>query len=79
MKEGMRFIGQKTNLLLDRETKKSIIDRLQSEGCVFAEEETQLLTSVAGSIEELTNMVEKQVGGLPLEYVLERNAGCKNL
>ncbi|PLS02414.1 putative protein N(5)-glutamine methyltransferase [Neobacillus cucumis] len=51
---------------------KSIIDRLRSEGCVFAEEETQLLLSEAGSMEDLMKMVEIRASGLPLEYVL----GC---
>lgn len=66
----MRLIGQKINVFLDNKTEKSIINRLRSEGCVFAEEETQILTFEARSIEELMNMVEKRVSGLPLEYVL---------
>ncbi|MEH7096541.1 putative protein N(5)-glutamine methyltransferase [Neobacillus vireti] len=48
----------------------SIIERLRSEGCVFAEEETQLLISEAASIEDLMKMVEMRASGLPLEYVL---------
>ncbi|WP_299091653.1 putative protein N(5)-glutamine methyltransferase [uncultured Metabacillus sp.] len=53
-----------------------MIKRLRSEGCVFAEEETQLLTSEARSIEELMNMVEKRICGLPLEYVLGFTKFC---
>ena len=49
---------------------KGIIDRLRSEGCIFAEEETQLLISEAGNIEDLMKMVEIRASGLPLEYVL---------
>jgi release factor glutamine methyltransferase len=38
--------------------KNCIIDRLQKVGCIFAEEETQLLISQAGSIEDLMKIVE---------------------
>ncbi|MFJ6208811.1 putative protein N(5)-glutamine methyltransferase [Lysinibacillus sp. NPDC092081] len=72
----MRLIAQKINLFLDNKTEKSIINRLRSEGCVFAEEELQLLTSEARSIEDLMKMVEKRVSGLPLEYVLGFTKFC---
>lgn len=55
---------------LDSKIEKSIIDRLRSEGCIFAEEETQLLISEASSVEDLMKMVEIRASGLPLEYVL---------
>lgn len=55
---------------------KSIIDRLRSEGCIFPEEETQLLISEAGSIEDLMNLVEIRASGLPLEYVLGFTKFC---
>ncbi|RDU38075.1 putative protein N(5)-glutamine methyltransferase [Neobacillus piezotolerans] len=61
---------------MDNKTEKSIMNRLRSEGCIFAEEETQLLTSEARSIEELMNMVKKRVSGLPLEYVLGFTTFC---
>lgn len=67
---------QKINLFLDNKTERSIISRLQGEGCVFAEEETQLLTSEARSIKDLMEMVEKRVNGLPLEYVLGFTKFC---
>jgi release factor glutamine methyltransferase len=47
-----------------------IIDRLWNKGCIFAEEETQLLISQAGSIEDLMKMIEIRASGVPLEYVL---------
>ncbi|WP_251555118.1 putative protein N(5)-glutamine methyltransferase [Neobacillus muris] len=72
----MRGIGQKTNFFLDNKTEKSIINKLRDAGCVFAEEETQLLASETGSIEELMNRVEKRVSGLPLEYVLGFTKFC---
>jgi len=43
---------------------------LRAAGCVFAEEEAQLLLSAAGSPDELADMVAERAGGLPLEYVL---------
>ncbi|MGG3563324.1 putative protein N(5)-glutamine methyltransferase [Neobacillus rhizosphaerae] len=43
---------------------------LRSAGCVFAEDETQLLVSEAQSLEDLTKKVEMRVDGLPLEYVI---------
>lgn len=72
----MVSIRQNSHLLIDHRTEKWITNRLRSEGCVFAEEETQLLISEAGSIEELMNMVEKRVSGLPLEYVLGFTGFC---
>ncbi|WP_307290723.1 putative protein N(5)-glutamine methyltransferase [Bacillus sp. SORGH_AS_0510] len=57
-------------LLKDHETVKSIIVILRAAGCVFPEEETQLLMSEAGSIDELMRMVGTRASGLPLEYVL---------
>jgi release factor glutamine methyltransferase len=55
---------------------KSIIDRLRSEGCIFPEEESQLLISEAGSLEDLMKMVELRASGLPLEYVLGFTKFC---
>jgi release factor glutamine methyltransferase len=72
----VRLIGDYNNLMLDMKTEKSIINRLRSEGCVFAKEETQLLTSEARNLEELKNMVEKRVSGLPLEYILGYTNFC---
>lgn len=47
-----------------------IIERLRDAGCVFAEDEAQLLIDEAESAEELEVMVTRRVGGEPLEYVL---------
>ena len=63
-------IEQKMTFSVNNKVEKSIIDRLRSEGCIFAEEEARLLISEAGSIEDLMKMVEKRASGLPLEYVL---------
>lgn len=56
---------QKSETLTD-----AIISRLRSAGCVFAEEETQLLVSSAKTLVELETMVERRVAGLPLEHIL---------
>jgi release factor glutamine methyltransferase len=47
-----------------------IVTRLRAAGCVFAEDEAQLLISEARTAAELAEMVERRVSGLPLEYIL---------
>lgn len=47
-----------------------IVTRLRAAGCVFAEDEAQLLLSAARSPSDLTTMVERRAAGLPLEHVL---------
>lgn len=47
-----------------------IIDRLRAAGCVFAEDEARLLISAAQTPADLAAMVDRRVGGLPLEQVL---------
>lgn len=51
-------------------TIKSVIQRLKMAGCVFAEEEAQLLISEAETLDELFKMVDKRVLGLPIEHIL---------
>lgn len=48
----------------------AVTSRLRSAGCVFAEDEAQLLISAAHAREELDRMVNQRVSGLPLEHVL---------
>jgi release factor glutamine methyltransferase len=48
----------------------AIVTRLRSAGCVFAEDEAKLLISSARTPAELAAMVERRVGGLPLEQIL---------
>lgn len=48
----------------------SVISRLRAAGCVFAEDEAQLLTCEARTADELACMLERRVAGLPLEHVL---------
>jgi release factor glutamine methyltransferase len=47
-----------------------IIDRLRAVGCVFAEDEADLLVTTARTPDELADMVARRVAGLPLEHVL---------
>jgi release factor glutamine methyltransferase len=48
----------------------TIVDRLRKAGCVFAEEEAEILRSSAGSAGELDAMVAQRASGLPLEQVV---------
>ncbi|MFD0698064.1 putative protein N(5)-glutamine methyltransferase [Paenibacillus sp. GCM10027628] len=47
-----------------------IITRLRAAGCVFAEDEAQLLISAARTPDELEDMVDRRIAGLPLEHIL---------
>jgi release factor glutamine methyltransferase len=46
------------------------ITRLRAAGCVFAEDEARLLVEAAGTPSELTELVDRRVGGIPLEHLL---------
>src|SRR5215472_15990633 len=48
----------------------AIANRLRAAGCVFAEEEAQLLIESAGSPAALRAMVGERLGGVPLEQVV---------
>ncbi|MFI6924677.1 putative protein N(5)-glutamine methyltransferase [Nonomuraea spiralis] len=48
----------------------AVVTRLRAAGCVFAEDEAELLVSTARTPSELAGMVERRAGGLPLEHVL---------
>ncbi|MBW8698994.1 Release factor glutamine methyltransferase [Streptomyces sp. MBT84] len=47
-----------------------VVSALRTAGCVFAEDEAQLILSTARTPEEAAAMVERRVEGLPLEQVL---------
>lgn len=47
-----------------------IVTMLRAAGCVFAEDEARLLVSAAQTPADLAAMVDRRVGGLPLEHVL---------
>jgi release factor glutamine methyltransferase len=48
----------------------AIAARLRAAGCVFAEEEARLLIAAAPAPADLEVMVERRIGGLPLEHVI---------
>jgi len=54
----------------DEAGQSAIVTRLRSAGCVFAEDEAQLLISAAQTDADLAAMVDRRAAGLPLEHVL---------
>ena len=58
------------SVTLTGSSRSSIIARLRSAGCVFAEDEAALLADAAASPAELAAMVDRRAAGLPLEYVV---------
>lgn len=50
--------------------RSAVIARLRSAGCVFAEDEAELLLAEPFSPRELAAAVERRVGGFPLEHIL---------
>ncbi|MFJ4925597.1 putative protein N(5)-glutamine methyltransferase [Streptomyces sp. NPDC088736] len=48
----------------------SVVSALRAAGCVFAEDEAELIFSAARTPDEVTAMVDRRVSGLPLEHVL---------
>ena len=53
-----------------------LIARLRAAGCVFAEDEAQLLVEAASSPAELDDLVQLRIAGRPLEHVLGWAAFC---
>ncbi|AQS71093.1 putative protein N(5)-glutamine methyltransferase [Streptomyces pactum] len=51
-------------------TRDSVVAALRAAGCVFAEDEAELLLDATRTAEELTVLVDRRVTGLPLELVL---------
>lgn len=54
----------------------AIVARLRKAGCVFAEEEAELIVATADDPAEIEAMVAQRVGGDPLEHVLGRVEFC---
>jgi release factor glutamine methyltransferase len=48
----------------------TVVDRLRSAGCVFAEDEAAMIASTARDAAELAVLVDRRIAGLPLEHVL---------
>ena len=51
-------------------SRSTVIGRLRAAGCVFAEEEADLLLSAGHRPAELINAVQRRVDGFPLEHIL---------
>ena len=49
---------------------EDLVGRLRAAGCVFAEDEADVLRDAAGSPDELERMVRRRVSGEPLEVVV---------
>jgi release factor glutamine methyltransferase len=47
-----------------------VVTRLRAAGCVFAEDEAQLLIAAARTPADLADMVDRRAAGVPLEHVL---------
>ncbi|MGW0629269.1 putative protein N(5)-glutamine methyltransferase [Streptomyces sp. NPDC002758] len=48
----------------------SVVAALRAAGCVFAEDEAELILATARTPDELAMMVDRRISGLPLEHVL---------
>ncbi|WP_326725137.1 putative protein N(5)-glutamine methyltransferase [Streptomyces sp. NBC_00243] len=48
----------------------SVVTALRSAGCVFAEDEAELILCTARTPDDVATMVDRRVAGLPLEHVL---------
>jgi release factor glutamine methyltransferase len=48
----------------------AVVSALRAAGCVFAEDEAELILATARTAEELSSMVDRRVAGFPLEQVL---------
>ncbi|MGW5664080.1 putative protein N(5)-glutamine methyltransferase [Streptomyces sp. NPDC003758] len=51
-------------------SRSHVVSALRSAGCVFAEDEAELILSTARTLDEAARMVDRRVAGLPLEHVL---------
>lgn len=51
-------------------TRSAVVTTLRAAGCVFAEDEAELLFSTARTADALATMVERRTRGLPLEHVI---------
>jgi release factor glutamine methyltransferase len=48
----------------------ALVERLRAAGCVFAEDEAELLVTAATTPDQLEEMIRQRVQGLPLEQIL---------
>lgn len=55
---------------LEDSTYTIMVNKLRAAGCVFAEDEAQLLISTARTPTDLAAMVDRRVAGFPLEHII---------
>ncbi|WP_406067074.1 putative protein N(5)-glutamine methyltransferase [Micromonospora sp. NBC_01638] len=48
----------------------ALVGRLRAAGCVYAEDEAELLLAAADSLDRLADLTDRRVAGEPLEYLL---------
>ncbi|MGC0333806.1 release factor glutamine methyltransferase [Streptomyces sp. SAI-170] len=56
--------------LYDSSSRSSLVSALRAAGCVFAEDEAELILATARTPQEAAAMADRRVAGLPLELVL---------
>lgn len=56
--------------------KRAVVARLRAAGCVFAEDESELLIAAAATPNVLEDLIGRRVSGLPLEHILGWAAFC---
>ncbi|MEP6852977.1 MAG: putative protein N(5)-glutamine methyltransferase [bacterium] len=61
---------------IERRGRGAVVERLRAAGCVFAEEEADLLLAADVDPEQLAVMVERRVAGEPLEHVVGEAEFC---
>ena len=49
---------------------RSLVDRLRTAGCVFAEDEARFIAAAAPDAVALEEMVTRRIAGEPLEYIV---------
>ena len=57
-------------------SRTDIVERLRAAGCVFADDEADVLISAAETPDDLAAMVDRRVAGSPLEHILGWAAFC---
>ncbi|MCW2699554.1 MAG: putative protein N(5)-glutamine methyltransferase [Blastococcus sp.] len=56
--------------MIDPRAPADVVSRLRAAGCVFAEDEARLLLEATTAAADLTALVDRRVGGEPLEHLL---------
>ncbi|MFR9780069.1 putative protein N(5)-glutamine methyltransferase [Micromonospora sp. MS34] len=57
-------------MALSHSDRSALVQRLRAAGCVYAEDEADLLIAAADSAAALTELIDRRVAGRPLEHLL---------